>query len=237
MSKFKPLLIALCAILAVSLTVVGTLAYITAQDTVTNTFTVGKVALVLDEAKVNTSGQPIDASGSPVNSVADAPRVKGNEYHLLPGATYTKDPTVTVKAGSDAAYVRMLVSINKLSALDAIFDDAAADLLSLFNGKDASKWILAGSSQSGDVITYEFRYFEVVDASASSTNVALEPLFESITLPGFITGEQLSTLYVSQSDCLNINVVAHAIQSTGFATEAQAWAAFDAQYPQATPTN
>ena len=48
----KVLMIALCAVLLVSISVMGTMAYLTSQDTVTNTFTVGKVAINLDEADV-----------------------------------------------------------------------------------------------------------------------------------------------------------------------------------------
>ena len=237
MSKSKPLIITLCTVLAVSLAIIGTLAYITAQDSVTNTFTVGKVAIVLDEAKVNTDGQPIDASGNTVNSIADAPRVKGNEYHLLPGATYTKDPTVKVKAGSDSSYIRMLVSVNKLSALDAILTPSNTDLLTVFNGRDNAKWVYQGATRKNDVITYEFRYYQTIDASSATADVALEPLFTSISLPDFITGDQLATLYTSQDDRLEINVVAHAIQSSGFIDQDQAWTAFDEQYPQPTATN
>ncbi len=237
MSKIKPLIITVCMVLAVSLAVMGTLAYITSQDTVTNTFTVGKVALVLDEAKVNTNGQPVDASGNLVDSASDAPRVKGNEYHLIPGATYTKDPTVKVKAGSEEAYVRMLVSVNKLSAVNAIFEPANVDLLSIFTGRDDAKWIYTAQTEQGDVKTYEFRYCQTVDASKAAQDITLTPLFTSITLPGFITGEQLSTLYTDQDDCLEINVIAHAIQSVGFDGQDQAWAAFDAQYPQTESNN
>jgi len=61
--------------------VFGTLAYLTATDTVTNTFTVGKVQITLDEA-------PVDANGE----TTDGDRVKKNNYHLLPGHEYDKDP-------------------------------------------------------------------------------------------------------------------------------------------------
>ena len=111
MKKFKALLVVACALLLVAASVFGTMAYLTSTDTVTNTFTVGKVAIKLDEAKVNTDGTP----------VANAERVKANEYKLLPGHTYTKDPVLTVKGGSEDAYVRLLVTINKASALKEVF--------------------------------------------------------------------------------------------------------------------
>ena len=54
--KKKILVACLCVALAV-LTIAGTtLAYLTSQETVTNTFTVGKVEIKLDEAKANADG-------------------------------------------------------------------------------------------------------------------------------------------------------------------------------------
>ena len=48
MKRTKQILsLALCAILLVSATVATTVAYLTSQDAVTNTFTVGKVAITL----------------------------------------------------------------------------------------------------------------------------------------------------------------------------------------------
>ena len=114
-NRIKPLLTLCCALLLVAAGVFGTLAYLTGTDTVNNTFTVGNVKITLDEAKVNTDGTP----------VVGADRVKTNEYHLLPGHTYTKDPTVTVKTGSDASYVRMKVTFNNAKAIIALCTSGA----------------------------------------------------------------------------------------------------------------
>ena len=95
-TKSKALLLTLCAVLLVAASVMGTMAYLTSTDTVENTFTVGNVKITLDEAKVDTDGTP----------AAPAERVKANSYKLLPGHTYTKDPTVTVIKGSESSYVQ-----------------------------------------------------------------------------------------------------------------------------------
>jgi len=115
----KALLLLLCAVLMVSASVFGTLAYLTDTDDVTNTFSVGQVGLKLDEAKVNTEGKPVDKDGNVLDEVKDAPRVDGNEYHLLPGHTYVKDPTVTVDAKSADSYVRMVVDVKNIGELKA----------------------------------------------------------------------------------------------------------------------
>lgn len=93
--KTKALMLVLCAVLLVTASVLGTMAYLTSTDKVVNTFTVGKVAITLDEAKVNADGTP----------VAGAARVKENAYHLLPGHGYTKDPTVHVQANSESSFI------------------------------------------------------------------------------------------------------------------------------------
>lgn len=93
--KTKALMLVLCAVLLVTASVLGTMAYLTSTDQVVNTFTVGKVAITLDEAKVNADGTP----------VAGAARVKENAYHLLPGHGYTKDPTVHVQANSEDSFI------------------------------------------------------------------------------------------------------------------------------------
>lgn len=91
----KALLLVLCAVLLVAASVAGTLAYLTSQDTVTNTFTVGQVSITMDETKVNNYGVKID----------DADPVKENTYKLIPGHTYTKDPTIHVQANSEACWL------------------------------------------------------------------------------------------------------------------------------------
>lgn len=91
----KVLLLLLCAVLLVGATVAGTVAYLTSNAKVENTFTVGNVAITMDEAKVDEYGV----------AVAGANRVQANTYKLLPGHTYTKDPTVKVDANSEDCFV------------------------------------------------------------------------------------------------------------------------------------
>lgn len=106
----KVLLLALCAALLVSATVMGTLAYLTSTDEVTNTFSVGNVKITLDEAKVGDDGKAITGEG--------AERVQSNSYKLLPGHEYDKDPTVHVDAASEDCYIFVKVE-NEIAAIEA----------------------------------------------------------------------------------------------------------------------
>ena len=112
----KALLLMLCAVLLVAASVLGTMAYLTSTDTVTNTFTVGKVAITLDEA-------PVDANGDSTSGN----RVKANAYHLLPGHDYDKDPTVHVEANSENCYLFVKVD-NGISAFEDTTNSIASQI-------------------------------------------------------------------------------------------------------------
>lgn len=111
----------LCAALLVGATIAGTLAYLTSTDSVTNTFTVGNVAITMDETLVDEYGNPAkkDGTGNIVAVVnGETPeRTEANIYKLIPGHTYTKDPTIKVSAGSEDCYI--FVEINNGLGADA----------------------------------------------------------------------------------------------------------------------
>lgn len=235
-TKSKALLLTLCAVLLVAASVLGTMAYLTSTAKVENTFTIGKVEITLDETDVtNPTG----------------PRVKANSYKLMPGTTYTKDPTVTVKAGSEKSYVRMKVTFNNAKAIIALCTDPefaedgptgvenAYPLIRMvkFVEANAAKWdgiipdnmveteeMLADAKYfaydaKADTLTYYFYYTDTV--SAPTADVALPVLFDKVTLPEWVTNDQLATL-----ENFQIAVVAEAIQADGFANAGAAWAAF-----------
>ena len=210
-TKRKALLLSLCAVLLVVASVMGTMAYLTSSDTVTNTFTVGSVNIKLDEAKANPDGTLVEG----------ADRVKANSYKLLPGHTYNKDPMVTVLKGSESSYVKMTVTFTKAAELDAIFAPNGADMTSIFNGYNSANWIAKGNTEdtAANTRTYEFWYKEAV--AAPDGDVALDALFDSITVPGTITKDQLASI-----EGMTITINAYAIQADGFQDAAEAWSKY-----------
>lgn len=239
-TKSKALLLTLCAVLLVAASVLGTMAYLTSTAKVENTFTIGKVEIKLDEAKVNTDGIPVEG----------AARVTANSYKLMPGTTYTKDPTVTVKAGSEESYVRMKVTFNNATEIIALCTDPefadevtgaenAFPLIRMVNfvEANAAKWdgiipdnmvetgeMLADAKyfaydKTADTLTYIFYYRETV--TAPTADVVLPVLFDSIKVPEWVTGEQLAELNNFQ-----ITVIAEAIQAGSFTDAADAWSHF-----------
>lgn len=254
-TKTKALLMSLCAVLLVAASVLGTMAYLTDSKDVKNTFTVGNVAIKLDEAKVDEMGNLVKNQDG---TLAD--RVTQNEYKLLPNHTYTKDPTVTVLKPSVESYVRMKVTFNKASALIAMCTDPeyaedgptgvenAFPLIRMvkFVEANAAKWdgIIPDNmvdtkdmlnntkycvyDKAADTLTFYYYYTETV--AAIDADVKLATLFDSIKVPEWANNDQLKAL-----QGFEINVVAEAIQADGFVdangdpSADAAWTAFAAQ--------
>lgn len=118
----KTLTVLLALVLVIAMSVAGTMAYLTSTDSVTNTFTVGKVKITLDETKVDEYGA---ADATTVT------RVKENTYKLIPGHSYIKDPIVHVDADSENSWVFVKVT-NDISAI--IDSENTLDAQILANG-------------------------------------------------------------------------------------------------------
>lgn len=250
--KKKTLVMLLSAAMIITTAAFGTIAYLTDRASVTNRFTIGNVSIDVDEAVVTPDGVPVgdlDQDGKPDRTSPDPTTgEEGNTYHLIPGKTYIKDPTLTVKAGSEESYVRMLVTITHLDILKAMANvpDGQHFLPEIY-AKDAdgdSAWnaavwpcvsitegtatINTGTENEAVVpsATYEFRYHTTVagvDANGAPADNRLEPLFTAFTVPGELTGDQLAQL-----QAVEIRVDGQAIQKEGFDTADLAWAAFPA---------
>ena len=80
------LALVMAAVLLVVCTVYVTIAYLTASSGVSNVFTVGDVSITMFESKVDSDGQ----------AIIPKVEVDANSYHLIPGKTYTKDPTIRI---------------------------------------------------------------------------------------------------------------------------------------------
>lgn len=222
-TKSKALLLTLCAVLLVTASVLGTMAFLTSTASVENTFTVGSVKITLDEAKVTTDGKPVEG----------AARVAENSYKLMPGHTYTKDPTIHVDAASEDCFIRAKVTLTNASEWIAIATKYADNKVeNIIKGTDDNIWWVSQPAVDNEknTVTYTFVYKneshtdELGKRIWTSTDSKDLVLFNEIAIPGGLTNEELKSVGSSK-----ITVVAEAIQADGFETEAAAWAAFDAQ--------
>ena len=232
-TKSKALLLTLCAVLLVTASVLGTMAFLTSTASVENTFTVGSVKITLDEAKVNGEGKPINANGQVVTDLAAAERVKANSYKLMPGHTYTKDPTIHVDAASEDCFIRAKVTLTNAKEWIAIATRYADNKVeNIIKGTNDDIWWVSQPAvdETANTVTYTFVYKneshtdELGKRIWTSTDSKDLVLFNEIAIPGGLTNDELAAVGSSK-----ITVVAEAIQADGFETEAAAWAAFDAQ--------
>ncbi len=192
MTLKKKLTMAVALVLIIAIAIAGTYAYLTSTpDKVTNTFTIGKLAITLDEAKTDVDGV----------AVTPAERGTGNEYKLMPGHTYKKDPTIHVQPGSEKCYLFVKVE-DGLAAIEA--DTKIAAQITV-NG-----WALV----TGETNVY----WKAQDAvAADATNPVDVPVFAEFTL----TTDAIAETYASAK----IEITAFAIQQDGFANAAAAWTA------------
>lgn len=177
-----------CAVVLVAGSIAGTIAYLTSTAQVTNTFTVGNIKITMDEANVNLYGE---AEGGRTTS--------GNEYKLIPGHEYTKDPTIHVTAGSEECWLFVKVE-NGIAGYEAESNKIAAQL-------EANGW----KALNGVANVY---WHAVVDARDSAKDIKVFDKFilaDSANFSG-LTDAEIATL--------KVNVTAYAMQSNGFTTDA-----------------
>ncbi len=178
MNKIKKrILLVLSMVLLVTVSVVSTYAFLSSKDSVTNTFSVGKVAITLDETKVDEYG----------NAVTPTSRVKANSYKLIPGHTYTKDPVVHFLKDSEASYLFVKV-VNGIADIEA---GTTIDAQILANG-----WTALGTANPGV-------YYKLVSGTTSDVDYAVFQSFQvadDADVSGYSSATIIITAYAIQAD-------------------------------------
>ena len=192
-TKNKALLLSLCAVLLVAASVLGTMAYLTSQDAVTNTFSVGSVAISMDELDVDNSTE------------GENDRDKANNYKLLPGHQYTKDPIVHVSSTSEDCYLFVKV-VNEITAIE--------DATTVADQMEKKGWIAVDGAENIYVYVGTTEGASAPLAVAANSNITV---FESFKVKGSVTNEELAN-YADKT----ITVTAYAVQKDGFENETAA---------------
>lgn len=203
-TKTKALVLALCAVLLVVTTVFATMAYLTSTDKVTNTFTVGKVNITLDEADVTPYGEFVFKNAEE-KELAD--RVKENEYKLIPGHTYIKDPVVHVAEGSENCWLFVKLENGLNSIIDSEFKDGIYEG-TIENQMKENGWSLVEGTEN---IYY---YKNIIFAKSTQVD---QKVFSRFKIK--------NDADVASYENKEIVITAYAIQADGFATAQAAWAA------------
>jgi hypothetical protein len=204
----KIILLAVALILTVAISVTATMAYLKKQtEVVQNTFAIGKVGITLDEAKVNEAGKLLDVDGNVWTEASGkdkAPRVYENEYKLVPGRTYVKDPTITVDADSQPCILFVVLYLpQKISAVIDYKEDLGKQITD--NGWSAS----FKGNKVPDEVENRGDYIVFAYPQLATANMKI-PFFSSITIDENVTGDQLKGLDLSE-----IRISAYAFQNEG----------------------
>lgn len=174
-----------------------------------------------DKITVDEDGNVVvtDKDGNTI--VVEPDKDNENDYNLIPGAEYLKDPTITVKADSEECYVRFRVGFSALPE-GASAEDAFASLVKDLNEEN---WKYVKTNDDGEL---EFWYVEngefVTVEPSKSYDKELPALFETVGVPGEVTSEQLQEIAGMQ-----MIIEGDAIQAASFDNAEKAWEAFDGQ--------
>lgn len=216
MTKKRFVAILLCVTLVALAAIGATFAYLTDTKTVDNTFTMGNVAIKLDETNVN------DPTGD---------RVTSNTYNVYPGAVVTKDPIVH-NTGKNAAYIRATVNVSNWMNLCAAYypdfketfpNDGYKAALNLLVGELGEGWSVVGV-EAGDTFTigqFDAKFILKYDGALAS-GADTTAMFQTVTIPAGIDNANTDSFK-------EVKVVAQAIQADGFDTWEDAFTAFDAK--------
>ena len=222
--KARKILVSLAALaLVAAISIGGTLAYLTSHSEVKNTFTVGNVGITMDEAKVNLYGEKLyvptgETEGENFqNYTTDsdkgtiAKRVTENLYKLIPGHTYTKDPTIHVNAGSEDCYLFVKI-VNDLGQNEATIDNQMKTL----------GWVAV----TGEGISGVYAWYGKTDGTVNTVKEIVNG-GDSVTVFNTFT---FGNADPEQYDEKNITVTAYAIQADGLSqmSDAELWAQFNA---------
>lgn len=186
-TRSKALLLTLCAVLLVTASMLGTMAYLTSTASVKNTFTVGSVAITLDETDVD-------------NSTTGADRDQANSYKLLPGHEYKKDPTIHVDANSEDCFLFVKVE-NEIADIEKAGTEVAEQMAK--NG-----WV---------TVEGQTKVYVYVGKTTGATNPATVQagtnvdVFEKLAIDGNVDNNTLNG-YAGKT----IKVTAYAVQKDGF---------------------
>lgn len=134
----KAIALVLVLVLAMSIGVVGTLAYLQDSESVTNTFTIGKVDITLAETK-----------GTEVSG--------GRSFQMIPGQDIEKDPKVTVLKDSEACW--LFVKVEETNVTDYLTYSVDSTIWTELTGytgvyyKEITNKVTAENGESYNVLT------------------------------------------------------------------------------------
>lgn len=215
LTKKKVLVVAL-AVCLVAILSMGSLAWFSTSDDITNNFYVGTTED--DDSGKDVFGIDVWET-DPTTSDKDQ---DGLEYtEVLPGDVYHKDPTFT-NTGVHPQFVRATVTVSDADVLIEAIGGDFADPSTLFKGL-STDWTFDGVYYADDELIYVFYYNDVLAAKADTSAI-----FTEVEIPLELTLEQAQAM---SGDAFSINIFGEAIQSENLGVNS-AKDAFDKYQPE-----
>ena len=203
MKKFRELsgklVVAMLAVtLLIGCAIGGTVAWLTAKtDPVVNTFTYGDINIDLWETKdgMHTESR-LNENGYVVNARSD--------LKIIPGVDLPKDPTVTVKAGSEACWLFV-----KVEKSDTFVTDKVTYAI------DNTVW-----TQLDNVAGVYYKKIDTLTASDTNYNILQD---KKVTVSQELTKGEINSIEEGQKNP-TLTFKAYAVQLDAAQTAAGAWA-------------
>lgn len=208
----RVLTLILATVLIVGGVVSGTFAWLIAETSpVVNTFSYGDIDLELEETKTDKKGNPVDEDGDGPDKTTG-----GNEYEMIPGKEYLKDPTATVLAGNEECWLFVKLEEKDGSNATYKFGDYLTYEVS-DNVEDADEW--TALQENG--VAVKGVYYRYVGEDTDNTGVSFEVLKgNTIKVKNTVDKAMLNALDNNGQDTTatypSLSVTAYAVQYSGF---------------------
>lgn len=193
----KIIAVIMAAVLVFGVAVGATIAYLTSSTaTVTNTFTVGDIAITLTESEINTEGTGLV---TPDNQVT----TQNNKYKVVPGSNITfKNPRVTFTKDSEPCWLFVKIEENA----DWASAGMSYEIADVWTELEANSGIY---------------YIELANATETTEDTAYFILKDNtIIVPATLTNTQLE-----KAKTANLTFTAYAIQHENLEDADAAWTA------------
>lgn len=206
--KVFALALAVCLIATLSM---GSLAWFTDDDSVTNDFLVGDSTTPADKVFGLDVWEEVDQNRDGTNELIgyrDTTENGASYPLLLPGEILPKKP-VLENTGVHPQYVRAIVTVTEADILKVAMTPKGADLSEWFDVAKflpgtSDKWSLEHKYYTNkDTFVFVYYYTEVLAAGATT-----EQLFDAVVIPTELTKEQ-----AAEMEKFSVTVLGQAIQS------------------------
>ena len=212
--KKKAIVAVVALVLVLCCAMGGTLAWLVDSTTeVKNTFTYGDINISLWEHKLNDDGLTL--------STEVFTETEQTGFKMIPGNKIEKDPTVTVKAGSEACW--LFVKVEESDNFDNFMTYAIADGWKLYDTTTTGSDIQTDNTTDDTYVIYREVDANTANAGTSYQVLAGKEEYQNgyVTVNDAVTKKMFAAL--TEATRPTLTFTAYAVQSDNVTTVADAW--------------